>query len=582
SGTMWWLSCVLDVRCKKMLAVALLAGAGTACHGGAITSLEGASCAAKEYRSFDGTCNNALNPTWGSAGSQLLRLGAASYEGEISQPRSIGAFGALPSTRDVSNAVVDQSRSIPNSKGFSAMLMQWGQFLDHDIDLTRAGNTESLPIAVPTDDLVFNSIYPNGQMPFSRSVYDAATATDASNPRQQINAVTAFIDASQIYGSSKVEGDSLRDFSGGKLKMTGDMLHMEDGVFVSGDERAREQIGLTSMHTLFNREHNRLAGKLEAEYRLLPDVDGITPADSAYERRLDEKVYQEARKITGAMMQAITYNEFLPALLGEGALHPYTKYQSDLNPGINNEFSTAAYRFGHSTLAPSLLRLGADREAIDAGPLALRDGFFTPETLLTAANGGVEAILLGLASQRGQEIDPFLVDDVRNFLFGPVGFDLAALNMQRGRDHGLPSYNEMRTELGMTAFSGWNDMNVDAILMDGMKELLMSVYEDINDIDLWVGGLAEKHAKGGMLGELFSWIVSDQFTRLRDGDRFWYQNNMFEDVWVDLIERSTLSAIIMRNTGITDLRTNVFFVPEPGVLLLLSMGIAGLLASRPA
>ena len=150
------------------------------------------------------------------------------------------------------------------------------------------------------------------------------------------------------------------------------------------------------------------------------------------------------------------------------------------------------------------------------------------------------------------------MDDVRNLLFGPMGFDLAALNMQRGRDHGLPSYNQMRATMGLTPYMSWDD----AVFMDGVKDLLMSVYTDINDIDLWIGGLAENHVNGGMLGELFSAIVGDQFSRLRDGDRFWYQNGMFETEWMEFIEGSTLSAIIMRNTGITGLQANVFSYPS--------------------
>ncbi|MCB1798049.1 MAG: PEP-CTERM sorting domain-containing protein [Gammaproteobacteria bacterium] len=226
-----------------------------------------------------------------------------------------------------------------------------------------------------------------------------------------------------------------------------------------------------------------------------------------------------------------------------------------------------------------LMRLDANGNEIAAGHLALRDAFFTPETVLTDANGGIDPVLRGLVSQLGQEVDPFLVDDVRNLLFGPMGFDLAALNMQRGRDHGLPSYVEMRdvmfgNQMGYTTFNDWSDL--DGIMADAIIDALQSVYDDVRDIDLWIGGLAEAHVNGGMLGELFSAIVGDQFSRLRDGDRFWYQNGMFETEWMEFIEGSTLSAIIMRNTGITGLQANVFFVPEPGVLLLLSIGIAGM------
>jgi len=145
------------------------------------------------------------------------------------------------------------------------------------------------------------------------------------------------------------------------------------------------------------------------------------------------------------------------------------------------------------------------------------------------------------------------------------------LNTQRGRDHGLPGYAEMRRQLLGDVITGWDDL--DGLLLEGALAALRDVYDDVDDIDLWIGGLAELHVDGGLLGELFSAIVGDQFTRLRDGDRFWYQNGMFEPEWTDFIERSTLAAVIMRNTDITGLQANVFFVPVPGVPALLVLGM---------
>lgn len=555
-----------------------------------------------EYRNHDGSCNNTSQGTWGSAGSKLVRLGPTSYADNMSAPRLSVVVDAadmslpLPSTREISNKVVAQSGSIPNTNRASDMLMQWGQFLDHDIDLTPTHDLmdspdESMPISIPTPSDRFWSIYHDGGMPFTRSEYAGETGisipesdvTTVEIPREQVNAITAYIDASQIYGSDGITARSLRDPDGvGRLLMTGDLLHMVDHEFVSGDERAREQVGLTAMHTLFNREHNRLAGEIETTLRQATHIDGI-PKNSSdpdvqkkYAVALDEKVYQEARKLVGAMMQSITFNEFLPALLGSGAPGAYGGYDDTVNPGIANEFSTAAYRFGHSTLSDTMLRLGADGQPISAGSLALADAFFNPEHLLTVQFGGIEAVLRGLASQRGQEVDPFLVDGVRNLLFGPMGFDLAALNMQRGRDHGLPSYTAMRhamfkDDAGIMNIDDWDDL--DGIMMAGAVDLLDDIYDHVDDIDLWIGGLAENHVDGGMLGKLFSAIIRGQFNRLRAGDRFWYQNdNMFEPTWMEFVERSTLSAIMTRN-GISGLQANVFFVPVPATFLLIAMGL---------
>lgn len=513
------------------------------------------------YRSIDGTGNNIANPDWGAAGIQLLRLGTASYSDGISSL----AGSTRPSTRSVSNSVSAQSGPILNTKNASDFVWQWGQFLDHDIDLSHSSTAEPAPIPVPGGDPVFSS-----DIGFNRSVFDPATGTSTANPRQQVNSITAFIDASNVYGSDAVTAATLRSFSGGRLKTTpsanGDLLMMvsspQGPMFMAGDERANEQSGLTAMHTLFMREHNRLA-------------DEIAAANPGFD---DEKIYQEARKLVGGMVQVITYKEFLPYLLGSATPGAYGGYDDTVNPGISNEFSTAAYRFGHSMLSPQLLRLDENGNEIPAGHLPLEQAFFNPSQILD--NGGIEPILRGLASQSAQDVDPYIIDAVRNLLFGPpvdVGFDLAALNMQRGRDHGLPGYNEMRDLLpGLAKYDDWDD----AEFLPGVKELLMSIYDTIDDVDLWIGGLSELHVNDGLMGELFAAILFDQFDRLRAGDRFWYENGMFEQEWLDFIESSTLGEIIMRNTDIETMPFSVFTVPEPGSLAVFAFGLAGMGLAR--
>jgi hypothetical protein len=199
---------------------------------------------------------------------------------------------------------------------------------------------------------------------------------------------------------------------------------------------------------------------------------------------------------------------------------------------------------GHTLLSSQFQRLRANGQSIPAGPLPLADAFFSPDTFVAS---GLAPLLRGLARQPAQEIDPHIVDDVRNFLFGAPGqggFDLASLNLQRGREHGLPGYNQVRVDFGLPALTSFAEVNPDP----GVQAALAAAYATVDDIDAWVGGLSEAHTPGTMVGETLLAILGDQFERARDGDRFWYQIYLPLPFRV-LVERSTLARIIRRNTA---------------------------------
>jgi hypothetical protein len=373
-----------------------------------------------------------------------------------------------------------------------------------------------------------------------------------------------------VYGSDNVRAAALRSFTGGKL-LTGpnDMLpkntfglpnandlHADPvTLYLAGDVRANEQPALTAMHTLFVREHNRLA-------------DALADANPSWD---DETIYQYARRLVGAEVQVITYNEFLPALLGPYAPSMHgPRYDDTMDAGLMNEFSTALFRFGHSMISPTLARVQDDGSPAPEGGISLREAFFNPD--LMSEPEDLDMVLKGLASQRAQELDQKIIDDLRNNLFGPPGaggLDLASLNINRGRDHGLPDYNTVRELLGLTRVGSFSEISSDADTAAGLEE----VYDSVDDIDAWVGILSEDHLPGASAGETLAAGLFLQFTKLRDGDRFYFQYDpelLPEDqAW---LMEWTLADVILHNTGITNLQPNVFFtIPEPTTLVLVGL-----------
>jgi hypothetical protein len=308
-------------------------------------------------------------------------------------------------------------------------------------------------------------------------------------------------------------------------------------LFLAGDVRANENVELSAIHTLFLREHNQIANAIAAR----------NPSMS------DENIFQLTRRIVVAELQFITYNEFLPALLGPHPLPSYTGYQPDVNPGIATEFSTAAYRIGHTLINDDVEFLDNDGNPIRA-EMDLDDAFFNPQPLKDV---GPSPLLKYLATDDAQEVDTQLVPSLRNFLFGPPGaggFDLASLNIQRGRDHGLSDYNTVRAAYGLARVTSFAEITSDPVLQGKLQTL----YGSVDSIDLWIGGLAEDHVAAASVGPTFRAIMVDQFTRVRDGDRNWYALT-FTGEQLAAVQQTRLSDIIRRNTTITKIQDNVFY-----------------------
>ncbi|XP_061699023.1 peroxidasin isoform X1 [Syngnathoides biaculeatus] len=558
-------------------------------------------CFHQKYRTHDGTCNNLQHSMWGASLTPFERLLKSVYDNGFNLPRGATEQAhngyRLPLPRLVSTTMIG-TESITPDEHYTHMLMQWGQFLDHDLDSTVAALSQSrfsdgqlctqvctndppcFPIQFPPNDP--RQLRSGARCMFfvrSSPVCGSGMTSLLMNsvfPREQINQLTAYIDASNVYGSSRHESEEIRDLASqrgllrqGIIQRTGKPLLpfatgpptecMRDEnespipCFLAGDHRANEQLGLTAMHTVWFREHNRVATEL---LRLNPHWDGDT-------------IYHEARKIVGAQMQHITYSHWLPKILGEAGMKmmgPYTGYDPNINAGILNAFATAAFRFGHTLINPILYRLDEDFQPITQGHISLHRAFFSPFRIVN--EGGIDPLLRGLFGVAGKMrvSSQLLNTELTERLFSmvhAVALDLAAMNIQRGRDHGIPPYNDYRTYCNLTSAQTFEDLK-NEIKNNNVREKLQRLYGTPLNIDLFPALMAEDLVPGSRLGPTLMCLLASQFKRLRDGDRFWYENpGVFTPAQLTQLKQASLSRVLCDNgDNITRVQRDVFRVAE--------------------
>ncbi|KAG8590368.1 hypothetical protein GDO81_006738 [Engystomops pustulosus] len=438
------------------------------------------------------------------------------------------------------------------------MVIQFGRFVEHDITFSPPTPTSSFLEDVdcnrcvkthPCFPIMFSPSDPryiNGTecIPFTRS----SSMCSQTNPvREQVNMQTSYLDGSQIYGSDNNLANMLRNNTNqlGLLAVNQnfsdhgfaflpfdenatDQCSMADPsvkgpCFTAGDSRVNKQPVLTALHTLFMREHNRLVTEL---HELNPNWSG-------------EKLYQEARKIMGAVLQKVTYKDWMPLMLGNEIskeLPPYTSYDEDVNPAVANVFPIA-FRMGHIS---HLL-------AEDYSP--------TNETSVTpwsTVKDGIDPILR----------DSLLNKVRQNLLVNGIRTDLTSVIIQRGRDHGIPGYNDWRKFCGLSAPNNL-DALADVLMNRELAEKLISLYGTVENIDMSVGGVSEPPVANGRIGKSLTCLFGKQFRRLRDGDSYYYEHSsVFSSAQRRSIESVTLAQIICANTNIKKVPPNVFMAND--------------------
>ncbi|KDR12477.1 Peroxidasin, partial [Zootermopsis nevadensis] len=533
-------------------------------------------CRATRYRRHDGGCNNLQHPTWGSALLPFKRLLPPVYADGVSEVRADREGFSLPNPRVVSAHVHRDEGT--HDRAVSLMFAAWGQLVDHDLTFTaetkdpsdlrepnccgsgRPRHPNCLPVSLPPDDHFFR-LNKQACMNMLRSL--AGVRSDCRlGPRAQTNTATAYIDGNFVYGSNVRLADELRLLKGGLLKtlpafsdlglkdlMPLKLQFPDDGCirsspdiycFLAGDNRANENMALAVLHTMLVREHNRIASELSE----------INPAWD------DEKLYQETRHIVAALVQHITFTEFLPMLLGKETVQKYDLvpesegywdgYAPDVDVTIPSAFSTAAFRFGHSLLPSVLERWSPNHVRI--GALRLSETLKRPFDLYKP--GWCDQYVIGLVNQVAQAMDQGVTEEVTNHLFQQpshrYGMDLVSLNLQRAREHGVPGYNNYRRLCGLQPLHHW--ANMQHALSNETVRRYQDIYRHPDDVDLWSAAISEHPMPGSLVGPTFNCIIARTFKDLRRGDRFWYENsgwpNSFTPEQLQAIRQVKLSRLL--------------------------------------
>uniref|UniRef100_A0A4W4F1A7 NAD(P)H oxidase (H2O2-forming) n=1 Tax=Electrophorus electricus TaxID=8005 RepID=A0A4W4F1A7_ELEEL len=499
-----------------------------------------------EVQRYDGWYNNLAYHRRGTTGAPLVRVLPARYSDGAYQPLQ---EPQLPNPRRISNVAMSGKSGFLSYRNQTVLSSFFGYHVVLEIVESRRPGCppEYMHIPVSPNDPVFgNNSTEQVLLPFQRAQWDHETGQSPNNPRTQVNHVTAWIDGSSIYGSSSSWCDALRMFQRGLLSSGSDqdmpkksdssylMWSTPDpstgqtgseGLYEFGNAWANENIFTVAEGIIWFRYHNYLASRLYKEH----------PSWS------DEELFQNARKRVIATFQV------------ERKVLCYQKY---VDPGISSEFQAAAIRFGLTLVPPGVYmrnrtchyRSVVNSDGSTSPALRLCNSFWNRNNTNLKSGQDVDDLIMGMASQIAEREDNIIVEDLRDYMYGPLQFsrsDAVALTIQRGRDFGLPSYNQVREALNLPPV-----------------QKLSELYEgDISRLELFVGCLLESDQGPGPVA---SAIILDQFERIRNADRFWFENKLnglFTVEEIQDIRNITYHDILLTVTSAEsgDIQENVFF-----------------------
>uniref|UniRef100_A0A8D2NES2 NAD(P)H oxidase (H2O2-forming) n=1 Tax=Zonotrichia albicollis TaxID=44394 RepID=A0A8D2NES2_ZONAL len=514
-----------------------------------------------EVQRYDGWYNNLLHHSHGSVGISMVIL--------FKRARFLPALSSLAW---VTLAAHGGAPSLPTAVLLQLLTRLWclpGFHVLLDIlDTEKPGcPAEFLNIHIPSGDPVFD---PAGTgdvvLPFQRVRWAAETGQSPNSPREQTNGVTGWLDGSSIYGPSHSWSDALRSFQGGQLAAgpNGSLPRQTDGrvpmwkaldpstgqggpqgIYDLGSAWGNESPFLQAESIAWFRYHNHVAAALAQQH----------PAWS------DEDLFQHARKRVIATFQSIVLYEWLPTLLGT-QVPEYQGYQQHLDPSLSPEFVAAARQFLATMVPPGVyksLEGVPDSPAPLGAPVQGCGAAFCPPFPGLQKAEDVDELLLGMSSQIAEREDNIVVEDLQDFWYGPLKYsrtDFVASWIQRGRDFGLPTYNQARQHFGLEPLQNWSSL-APHLEPQVLRKVAALYGNNLAGLELLPGGMLEAD------GSLFSTIILEQFLRLRDGDRFWFENTkngLFTEEEIREIRNTTFHDVLTSVTSAkpTDLQPHVF------------------------
>ncbi|OCT89499.1 dual oxidase 2 [Xenopus laevis] len=513
-----------------------------------------------EVQRYDGWYNNLAHHSTGSPGSKLLRYIPAFYTDGVYQ---VPKEPEYPNPRSISNAVTKGKSALPSSRNLTVLAISFGYHMLSEVVFTGkpACPAEFINIQIPGGDEVFDGKNTSKVViPFQRSKWYPDTGRSPNNPREHVNSVTAWIDGSAIYGSSHSWCDALRDFSGGKLASGPDakfpryaksdlpMIKVpnpstgetgNNGLYAFGNAMANESPFLQALGILWFRYHNYKAKEFAQKNT----------------EWSDEVLFQHARKWVIAVYQNIVFYEWLPTFLSRNVT-AYSGYQQHADPSISPVFMVLLSQI-INTMMPSgfymrnkdcvFQNVSGSNESVWPA-LRLCNNYWNRENPNLKNSSSIDELLMGMASQIAEKEDNVLANDLTDFYYGQIKYsrtDLFAASIQRARDLGLPSYNKICEYYQCPLLHDWENMKDKDL---GKK--LASLYgNNIGKLEFIPGLLSEMDEN---LSNFSSNIILEQFYRLRDGDRFWFENvknDLFTEEDIKNIRNIKLQDVLLAVTN---------------------------------